>query len=114
MASLEWSSLDFVRLILMKNNTKKSIKQTEDVFSALSHSSRRHILLTLHFRGGTMTAGEIANRFGCSWPTTTRHLKVLTEAGLISVRKMGRERIYHLECSYLLEVTEEWLNWFKE
>jgi len=60
-----------------------------------------------------MTAGEIADRFACSWPTTTRHLGVLQEAGLVSVEKRGRERIYKLEAERLLSITGEWLDWFR-
>ena len=74
-----------------------AVEATESVFVALAHPSRRHILLTLQFRGGEMSAGEIAERFGCSWPTTTRHLNILREAELISVVRRGRERVYTLE-----------------
>jgi len=59
-----------------------------------------------------MTAGEIADRFHCSWPTTTRHLRVLEEAGLVSVEKRGRERVYHLAKGRLVEVAGGWLSWF--
>jgi DNA-binding transcriptional ArsR family regulator len=89
-----------------------AVEATEQVFSALAHASRRHILLTLQFRGGEMSAGEIAERFGCSWPTTTRHLNVLREAKLISVVKRGRERVYALERERLHGVVGEWLSWF--
>lgn len=68
--------------------------------------------MTLQFRGGELTAGAIADRFSCSWPTTTRHLRVLVEAGLLSVEKRGRERIYRLERERLLNVTGDWLAWF--
>ena len=89
-----------------------AVEATEQVFSALAHASRRHILLTLQFRGGEMSAGEIAERFGCSWPTTTRHLNVLREAKLISVVKRGRERVYALERERLHGVVGAWLSWF--
>lgn len=98
----------------MNNDLNKKVVQIEHVFSALAHTSRRHILLTLNFRGGRMTAGEIADRFSCSWPTTSRHLNILKNAGLISVIKEGRERYYKLECSYLLELVDEWFNWFRD
>lgn len=91
---------------------EQRLADLELVFSALAHEQRRHILLTLHFRGGELGAGAIAKRFECSWPTTTRHLKVLEEAGLVSVEKRGRERIYRLETERLLSVTGEWLAWF--
>ncbi|MFC3078589.1 metalloregulator ArsR/SmtB family transcription factor [Phenylobacterium terrae] len=84
----------------------------EQVFGAVAHASRRQILLTLHFRGGEMTAGDIAERFGCTWATTSRHLKVLRDAGLVSVVKRGRERIYVLEKNRLRSVVGDWLGWF--
>jgi DNA-binding transcriptional ArsR family regulator len=85
----------------------------EAVFAALAHASRRQILLVLRFRGGEMTAGDIADRFACSWPTTTRHLRVLEEAGLVAVEKRGRERVYRLNRERLTGVTGAWLRWFR-
>jgi len=83
------------------------------VFAALAHASRRQILLVLHFRGGEMVAGDIADRFACAWPTTTRHLRVLESAGLVRVEKRGRERVYRLNRERLLGVAGEWLRWFQ-
>jgi DNA-binding transcriptional ArsR family regulator len=60
-----------------------------------------------------MTAGKIADRFHCSWPTTTRHLRVLEQAGLVTVEKRGRERVYKLRTERLLRVAGEWLDWFR-
>jgi DNA-binding transcriptional ArsR family regulator len=85
----------------------------ERVFGALAHASRRHILLVLRMRGGSMTSGEIAERFSCSWPTTTRHLRHLEDAGLVRVEKRGRERVYHLDVDVLRGVTKAWLGWFE-
>lgn len=60
-----------------------------------------------------MTSGEIAERFSCSWPTTTRHLRVLEEAGLVAVAKRGRERVYRLRARFLRRVVRGWLRWFR-
>ena len=90
------------------------LEEADRVFSALAHPSRRHVLMVLHFRGGSMTAGEIADRFACTWPTTSRHLKVLEQAGLVSVERRGRERLYKLEKKRLRDVTNDWLKWFDE
>ncbi len=60
-----------------------------------------------------MTAGDIAARFSCSWPTTTRHLRTLEDAGLVRVHKDGRQRIYELDASRLLMVAGGWLEWFE-
>lgn len=59
-----------------------------------------------------MTAGEIAARFDCTWPTTTRHLRRLEEAGLVRVEKEGRERIYRLDLDTLRGVAGQWLGGF--
>lgn len=57
-----------------------------------------------------MSAGEIQERFGCSWPTTSRHLKVLLDAGLVDVRKDGRERHYLLNQERVRSVAGAWLD----
>jgi DNA-binding transcriptional ArsR family regulator len=90
------------------------LETLDAVFAALAHPSRRQILLVLRFRGGKMTAGDIAERFSCTWPTTTRHLHVLESAGLVRVEKNGRERVYHLESKLLMQATQKWLRWFEE
>lgn len=82
------------------------------MFSALAHPNRRHILQVLHARGGSMTAGALAARFSCAWPTTTRHLNVLTSAGLVRVEQRGRERWYALDRDRLIAVTNRWLGSF--
>ena len=89
----------------------RRLEELDDVVSALAHASRRHILLVVHFRGGEMTAGEIAGRFHCSWPTITRHLRVLEDAGLLVQEKRGRTRNYRIN-EKKLSVVAEWLHWF--
>ena len=81
------------------------------MIQAIAHPARRQILLTLHFRGGSATAGEIASRFEHRWPTTTRHLHTLEDAGLVRQDKHGRTRVYTLVRERLALVTE-WLAWF--
>jgi DNA-binding transcriptional ArsR family regulator len=81
----------------------------ELVFQALAHHARRTILLVLQARGGEMTSGAIAARFEHSWPTTTRHLRVLQDAGLVSMGLRGRERTYRLDSERLLAVAGGWI-----
>ena len=83
------------------------------LFAALAHATRREILMVLHFRGGAMTAGQIAERFSCRWPTVTRHLGVLEDAGLVRVRKRGRARIYRLHSAGVKSLLQEWLEILK-
>lgn len=83
------------------------------MFACLAHASRRQILLSLLHHGGAMTAGEIASRFGCSWPTTSRHLRQLEEAGLVVVETRGRERAYELASDRLARVVGGWVRRFE-
>lgn len=92
---------------------ERELADLDEVLAALAHPSRRQILLVLHFRGGEMTAGEIADRFACSWPTTTRHLGKLRDAGLVEVERRGRSRIYRLDRERLLGVAGGWLETFE-
>jgi DNA-binding transcriptional ArsR family regulator len=94
-------------------SARTRLADTDAVFRALAHPSRRQILLVLRFRGGEMNAGEIANRFSCRWPTTTRHLRELQKAGLLTVERRGRERFYRLNARRLRSVTGDWLAWFE-
>jgi DNA-binding transcriptional ArsR family regulator len=86
----------------------------EAVFGALAHRSRRTMLLVLLARGGEMTSGEIAARFDCSWPTTSRHLGILQDAGLVHVALRGRQRVYQLESARLRSVAGGWLARFDQ
>lgn len=83
------------------------------MFSALAHAARRQMLLVVWFRGGKMTAGQIAGRFSHSWPTTSRHLRVLEDAGLLAHEKKGRTRAYRVD-QRKLDLVREWLGWFKK
>jgi DNA-binding transcriptional ArsR family regulator len=83
--------------------------ELERVFAALDHAARRHILQVLHAHGGGMAAGEIAGRFSHSWPTTTRHLATLVDAGLVTTTRHGRERHYWLDREALRRALDLWL-----
>jgi DNA-binding transcriptional ArsR family regulator len=82
----------------------------EAVFTALAHPVRRRILVTLHFEGGSMTAGAIASMFEHAWPTTTGHLQALQTAGLVRQIRDGRARIYQLD-RRRLALVRDWLTW---
>ena len=68
----------------------------------ISHRTRRAILVRLMAHGGPQTSGKIAGRMEHSWQTTSRHLRLLEEAGLISVALQGRERVYTLNADQLI------------
>lgn len=52
--------------------------------------------------------GELAEPFRMSRPAISQHLKVLRDAGLVSERRAGRQRIYRLEPQPLQEI-ELWM-----
>ncbi len=81
---------------------------------ALAHETRRHVLILLGQSGGELPSGYLASRLPHSWPTTSRHLKVLEEAGLVDVRREGRGSNYRLNRSYLTDVVSGWLGHIEE
>ncbi len=81
----------------------------QGAFRALGDPTRRSILMLLGSQD--MNIGEVASRFSITRGAIQKHLAVLEEGGLISVRTVGRERINHLEPGTLKSVTE-WIGYF--
>jgi DNA-binding transcriptional ArsR family regulator len=79
-----------------------------DVFAALASPIRRE-LLRLLLDQGPQPVAQLAANFDMRRPSVSEHLKVLRDAGLISERRSGRQRIYRLEPLPLREV-RDWLN----
>jgi DNA-binding transcriptional ArsR family regulator len=61
---------------------------------ALAESNRLHIVEFL--RDGPRPVGEIAEQLGLRQPQVSKHLRVLSEAGLVEVRPVAQRRIYRL------------------
>jgi DNA-binding transcriptional ArsR family regulator len=81
------------------------------VFRALADQTRRDILRLL--RSGPRTSGEIAGRFESSWPTISRHLAVLREAGLVGTSRRGSEIHYELKTSVFEDLVQHLMEWVK-
>lgn len=75
-------------------------------FEAVAEPSRRAILDLL--RGGERPAGDLVASLGLSQPGVSKHLKLLREAGLVSVRADGQRRLYRLRPKGLQDL-EAWL-----
>jgi DNA-binding transcriptional ArsR family regulator len=75
-------------------------------FQALADPHRRHILDLLH--GHERTAGDIVAALPITQPGASKHLRVLREAGLVSVRKDAQRRVYSLAPERLAEI-DAWL-----
>ena len=80
-------------------------------FDALSEPMRRRILELL--RESERGVGELVERLGLSQPGVSKHLRVLREAGLVSVRPEGRRRWYGLRPEPLAEL-DAWLAPYRE
>jgi DNA-binding transcriptional ArsR family regulator len=68
---------------------------TSDVFNAVADVHRREVLDALI--EGEKAVGEIVSDLSMSQPQVSKHLRVLSEVGLVSCRAEGRRRLYHLE-----------------
>ena len=64
-----------------------------DVFGAISHPARRHMLDLLAEADHSVNA--MAGHFRMSRPAVSQHLRVLLDAGLVTEQRHGRERRYH-------------------
>ena len=85
--------------------------RTDAVFRALADETRRGILKML--RSGPKTSGEIADRFDSSWPTISRHLAVLRDAGLVTTERKGQEIHYELNTTVFEDVVQHLMGWIK-
>ena len=86
-----------------------------DIFDVVADSTRRSLLTVLLEQyiasdspSGELSVSEIVEKLDLSQPTVSKHLKVLRDHGLVSVREDGQHRYYSLDSSPLEEV-EDWL-----
>ena len=79
---------------------------TSDVFNAVAEAHRRDILDVLIT--GEKAVGTIVNDLPMSQPQVSKHLRVLSDVGLVRCRADGRRRLYRLEPEHLRPL-HEWL-----
>lgn len=79
---------------------------TLDVFNAIGEPRRREILDVLI--GGEKAVGTIVDDLPLSQPQVSKHLRVLSDVGLVSSRADGRRRLYRLEPARL-QPFHDWL-----
>ncbi|WP_098746439.1 metalloregulator ArsR/SmtB family transcription factor [Paenibacillus sp. EZ-K15] len=84
------------------------MKQT--TLNALAEPNRLQIVELL--RDGPLTVGQIADRLKIRQPQTSKHLKLLHEAGMVEVHAEANRRIYRLRPEPLQEM-DEWLESFR-
>jgi len=83
----------------------------DQTIAALAEPVRRQMLALL--AEGELAAGTIERRLGLSQPLTSRHLRVLREAGLARMRKQAQLRLYSLNPAPLAEL-DSWLARYRQ
>ncbi len=82
-----------------------------DVFQAIADPNRRAILSLLARQ--RLTLNGVADNFRISRPAVSRHIKILTECGLVMIQKQGRERYCEVKPDKLNEVSD-WVEQYRQ
>jgi len=82
-----------------------------DVFQAIADPNRRAIISLLAQK--KLTMNDVANHFTVSRPAISKHVKVLTECGLVKIEKQGRERYCTIQPDKLSEVSD-WVEQYRQ
>ena len=82
-----------------------------NVYEAIAEPHRRRIIELVG--EGERTAGDLVEALKISQPGVSKHLRVLREAGFVSVRKNAQRRLYRLQPEKLAEL-DEWLKPYRK
>ncbi|UQD53120.1 transcriptional regulator [Bacillus methanolicus] len=88
-----------------------STAKKHDIFQAIADPTRRKILRLLAEKEMPVTV--ISKHFPMSRTAVSKHLRILSESKLVSVKNAGREKIYKLQPETLLEL-KDWLSFFEQ
>ena len=75
-----------------------------DVFQAIADPTRREIIHILAH--GSLNLNAVAGNFSISRPAISRHMKILTECGLVVIHRQGRERFCEANLRPLADVAQ--------
>jgi DNA-binding transcriptional ArsR family regulator len=85
---------------------------TTDAFNAIAEPRRRQIVEVLA-RHGALAVGALVVTLGLPQPAVSKHLGVLKKVGIVSVTKLGQQRLYQLEAKELKAV-HDWTKKFEQ
>lgn len=94
---------DLLRVLLERSTARRSTAAHSDS----GHSDSGHSDFG-HSDAGEISVGELVTHLGLSQPTVSKHLKVLRDHGLVTVREEGQHRYYRMDARPL-ETLEDWL-----
>lgn len=77
----------------------------QEGLDAIAHPGRRAMLTLL--LGGERSAGDLADHAGMRQPVASQHLRVLRDAGLVTVRKDGNRRLYSIDFDTLARLRRD-------
>ncbi|MEP7145794.1 MAG: metalloregulator ArsR/SmtB family transcription factor [bacterium] len=81
-----------------------------DVFQAIADPTRREIINMISQK--SLNLNSVAEKFSISRPAISKHIKILSECGLIVIKQQGRERICEAKLDNLNEVSE-WIEQYR-
>lgn len=93
-------------MLLARPGPPANLRGMADIFDVLADGTRRDILRRL--LDGEAPVGDLVEVLGLTQPTVSKHLARLLEAGLVTVREDGRNRIYALRTGPL-QTVDAWL-----
>ena len=82
-----------------------------DVFQAIADPTRREIIRMIATQ--SLNLNSVADKFDISRPAISKHIKILTECGLITINQKGRERHCEANLRKLNEVSD-WVEQYRE
>src|SRR5258708_7062455 len=85
-------------------------RMRRDVFQAISDPTRRAIINVIAHK--SMNLNAVADQFDVSRPAISKHIKILTQCGLISIKQVGRERYCEAKLQQLNEVSD-WIEQYR-
>ncbi len=86
-------------------------EQLSRIFAALADPTRRDMVARLAV--GDATVGELADPYAVSVQAVSKHIKVLTDAGLVSQRKDAQRRPCHLEAE-VFDLMTKWIERYRQ
>jgi DNA-binding transcriptional ArsR family regulator len=92
------------------SRTVTYLKMRRDVFQAIADPTRRKIIHTLVHKPLNLNA--VAENFHISRPAVSKHIKILSECGLIIIKQTGRERFCEINFKSLAEVAD-WIEQYR-
>ena len=84
------------------------IVNMDDVFKALADGNRRYLLDKLFERDG-QTLLQLCAHMSICRQAVTKHLKMLEQAGLVTTRRKGREKLHYLNPIPIREIQQRWI-----